>query len=81
MFNIYRILFLASEEGLSGQNHSLSDSHNPIEKSPQANFPSPYPLTLFGKPWVEDQVCSSLFAYSKLNSAFLLTIFFFRVVS
>ena len=39
------------QKGSSGQNHSLSDSHHPIEKSPPANFPSPYPLILFGKSW------------------------------
>ena len=74
------------EKGLSGQNHSLSDSHHLIEKSPLANFPSPSPLTLFGKPCTKDQVCKGLFAYSKLNSTFLLNLFqvkfnFFRVVS
>ena len=42
------------EKGSSGQNHSLSDSHHAIEKSPQANFPSPYPVALFGKPWAKD---------------------------
>ena len=74
------------EKGLSGQNHSLSDSHHLIEKSPLANFPSPSPLTLLGKPWTKDQVCEGFLAYSKLNSTFLLNLFqvkfnFFRVVS
>ena len=41
------------EKGLSGQNHSLSDFSHPIEKSPQANFLSSYPLTLFGKSWAK----------------------------
>ena len=74
------------EKGLSGQNHSLSDSHHLIEKSPLANFSSPSPLTLLGKPWTKDQVCEGFLAYSKLNSTFLLNLFqvkfnFFRVVS
>ena len=30
------------EKGSRGQNHSLSDSHHPTEKSPGANFPSRY---------------------------------------
>ena len=29
----------------------------PNRKVPQANFPSPYPLTLYGKFWVKDHVC------------------------
>ena len=32
------------EKDSSGQNHSLSDSHHSIEKSPLANFPSLLPL-------------------------------------
>ena len=35
------------EKGWSGQNHCLSYSHHPIDKSPQANFtPPPLPLPL-----------------------------------
>ena len=45
------------EKGSNGQNHSLSDSDHPKEECPKANFPSPYPITLFGKPWAKDQTC------------------------
>ena len=37
------------EKGSSGQNHSLSDSHQPVEKSHQVNFPSLLPLTTIWK--------------------------------
>ena len=43
--------FFSFEKNLSGQNHSLSDSHDPIGKFPPGKFfIPPYPLTLFGKP-------------------------------
>ena len=38
-----------------------------VIQSARRHNPSPNPLTLFGKPWAKDQVCQSLFAYSKLN--------------
>ena len=45
------------EKDLSGQNHSFSDSHHPIEEYPPGKFPiPPYPLTLFENPWTKDQV-------------------------
>ena len=37
------------EKGLSGQNHSLSDSYHPIEKSPKENFPFPLLLDTIWK--------------------------------
>ena len=37
------------EKGLSGQNHSLSDSHHLIEKFSQVNFPSAQPLNAISK--------------------------------
>ena len=59
------------EKGSSGQSHSLSGSHHPVEKSPPGKFPIPYPLTLFWKPWAEDQACWSLFAfYDKVDDKF-----------
>ena len=39
---IFTECFFNFEKGLSGQNHSLSDSQ--------------YPLMPFGKPWTKDQV-------------------------
>ena len=48
--------------GLSGKNHSLSDSHHPVEKSPPRQiYHLPPPFILFGKPWTKDQVCESLY--------------------
>ena len=73
--------FFSFQKGSSGQNHSLSDSHHPMEKSTLTNFPSPYPLILFGKPWAKDQVCylnifeksnGSLFLYWLLETMKLL---------
>ena len=58
------------EKGLSGQNHSLSDSHHLIEKSPLVNFPSPTPLTLLGKPWRKDQVCEGFFGLFQVKFNF-----------
>ena len=56
MFNIYTLSF-SFEKGSNGQNHSLSDSHHLIIKSPPVKCPIPStgeslpnPLTLFGKP-------------------------------
>ena len=47
------------EKGSSGQNHSLSDSHNTIEPLPPSlgKFPIPLPLNVIWKPWAKDQVC------------------------
>ena len=59
------------EKGSSVQNHSLSDFHKKIPPRLISHPPLPY-----------NTICktldkgSSLFAYSKLNSTFLLTIFF-----
>lgn len=46
------------EEGLNGQNHSLSDFHYGIKKSASVKFPIlphwgflSYPLAIFGKPY------------------------------
>ena len=47
---------LSIKKGLNGQNHSLSDSHHSMQKSPfpfllaQGGFP-PYLLMLLRKPW------------------------------
>ena len=43
------------EKGSNRQNHSLSDSHHLIEKSPGQISHSPNPLA-FRKPWAKDQV-------------------------
>ena len=42
LFNIQNLRSVAFsfEKGSSGQNHFLSASHQPIEKFPDANFPS-----------------------------------------
>ena len=42
LFNIQNLQSVAFsfEKGSSGQNHFLSASHQPIEKFPDANFPS-----------------------------------------
>ena len=37
------------EKGSNGQSHFPPDSHHPIKKSPQQNYPSLYLLALFGK--------------------------------
>ena len=60
------------EEGSNGQNPA-SDSYHPIKKSPQQNFLFPprggggifpYPLTLFGKPYLRH--CSTYENYQNL---------------
>ena len=45
------------EKGSSGQNHSLPDSHHPVQKSPRQISHPLHPLPLLGKPWAKDQVC------------------------
>ena len=75
--------FFSFEKNLSGQNHSLSDSQDPIEKFPprQIFYPPLPPSTI----WKTLEKGPSLFKffqlYSNLNSTFLMKIYFFRVVS
>ena len=64
------------EKGLSGQNHSSSDSHHQLEKFSHANFPSPTPLRYLEKPRQRTKFVKIHFACSKLNSTFLLKILF-----
>ena len=69
------------EKGFSGQNHSLQDSHHLIEKFPPDKFPIPTPLNAIWKTLDKGPSLLKFVCYSKLNSIFLLKIFFLKVVS
>ena len=69
------------EKDSSDQNHSLSDSHHPIEQSPQADFPPHYPLPLFEKPWTKPQVCLKFVCLVQVKFDFSIDNICFRVVS
>ena len=61
---------------------SLSDSHHPIEKFPQANFPPPLPLKLFPIWKSLDKGSSFLKTVSlfQVKSNFSIENIFFRVI-
>ena len=71
------------ENHSSNQNHSLSDSHHPVAppKSPQANFPSPLPLTTTWKTLDKGLSLLKFVCLLQVKFNFSIDNIFFRVVS
>ena len=69
------------EKGSSGQNHSLSDSHNQIEKSLQVNFSSTsLPLTTVWKTLDRGPSLLKFVCLFQVKFNFSMDNFFLRVV-
>ena len=68
------------EKGSSCQNHFVSDSHQPVEKFPLVNFPSPPPLTTIWKTLNKGPSLLNFICLFPVKFNFSIDIFF-RVVS